>query len=57
MWTGKWSGEHDCERLGFYVNGDKSFPDLIGCSLTMCGTPMRNGGKSNNDRQAEAASA
>ena len=28
MWTGKWPGEEDCERLGFYSNGDPDFPDL-----------------------------
>ena len=25
---GKWPGEDDCERLGFFVNGDPDFPDL-----------------------------
>ena len=27
-WNGKWPGEDDCERLGFYSNGDPDFPDL-----------------------------
>jgi rRNA maturation protein Nop10 len=27
-WDGKWPGEADCERLGFFVNGDPEFPDL-----------------------------
>jgi hypothetical protein len=27
-WNGKWPGEDDCERLGFFVNGDADFPDL-----------------------------
>jgi hypothetical protein len=27
-WNGKWPGEDDCERLGFYVNGDPDFADL-----------------------------
>jgi hypothetical protein len=27
-WNGKWPGEEDCERLGFYINGDPDFPDL-----------------------------
>ena len=27
-WNGKWPGEEDCERLGFFVNGDADFPDL-----------------------------
>jgi hypothetical protein len=26
VWNGKWPGEEDCERLGFYVNGDPDFP-------------------------------
>ena len=28
VWTGKWPGEEDCERLNFFVNGDADFPDL-----------------------------
>ena len=28
VWTGKWPGEEDCERLGFFVNDDPEFPDL-----------------------------
>ncbi len=28
VWSGKWLGEDDCERLGFYINGDPDFPDL-----------------------------
>ena len=26
VWNGKWPGEEDCERLGFYSNGDQTFP-------------------------------
>ena len=26
VWTGKWPGEEDCERLNFSVNGDPDFP-------------------------------
>jgi hypothetical protein len=26
--TGKWPGEADCERLGYFVNDDRDFPDL-----------------------------
>ena len=28
VWNGKRLGEDDCERLGFYSNGDPDFPDL-----------------------------
>jgi hypothetical protein len=28
VWNGKWPGEDDCERLGFFVNGSLDFPDL-----------------------------
>jgi hypothetical protein len=28
VWNGKWPGAEDCERLGFYSNGDLDFPDL-----------------------------
>ena len=28
VWNGKWPGEEDCERSGFYNNGDPDFPDL-----------------------------
>ena len=27
-WDGKWPGEADCERLGFFVHGDRSLPDI-----------------------------
>ena len=27
-WDGQWPGETDCERLGFFVNGDRSLPDI-----------------------------
>jgi hypothetical protein len=27
-WTGNWPGESDCERLGFFVGGDRSLPDI-----------------------------
>jgi hypothetical protein len=26
--TGKWPGEADCERLGYFVNDNRDFPDL-----------------------------
>ena len=26
--TARWPGEEDAERLGFFVGGDRSFPDL-----------------------------
>jgi hypothetical protein len=28
LWDGKWPGEADCERLGFFVNGDRARPDI-----------------------------
>jgi hypothetical protein len=28
VWTGKWPGEDDCERLDFFVNGNPELPDL-----------------------------
>src|SRR5215469_5437803 len=28
VWDGKWPGEADCGRLGFFVNDDPAFPDL-----------------------------
>jgi hypothetical protein len=27
-WIGKWPGEADAERLGFFIGGDRSLPDL-----------------------------
>jgi predicted RNA-binding Zn-ribbon protein involved in translation (DUF1610 family) len=28
VWTGKWPGQEDCERLDFFVNDEPDFPDL-----------------------------
>jgi hypothetical protein len=27
-WDGKWPGEADCARLGFFVGGNRYFPDI-----------------------------
>jgi hypothetical protein len=43
MWTGKWPGVDDCERLGLYVT-IRTCPILIACSPTACGTPTRSAG-------------
>ena len=33
VWNGEWPGEDDCERLGFYSNGD---PDFLNRLFTEC---------------------
>jgi len=27
-WNGRWPGEEDAERLGFFIGGDRSLPDI-----------------------------
>ena len=27
-WDGRWPGEADAERLGFFIGGDRSLPDI-----------------------------
>jgi hypothetical protein len=27
-WNGRWPGEEDAERLGFFAGGDRSLPDI-----------------------------
>jgi predicted RNA-binding Zn-ribbon protein involved in translation (DUF1610 family) len=55
-WNGKWPGEDDCERLGFFVNGDPDFPDsrrhAVGgwIALRVSGGQSRRRGRSVNIR-------
>src|SRR5262245_58647202 len=50
VWDGKWPGEADCERLGFFVNDDPAFPDLNRFSRSAFGTPTRGVGNGNSKR-------
>jgi hypothetical protein len=38
---GKWPGEADCERLGFFVNGDRALPDINRLFAGCCWSPER----------------
>ena len=48
VWDGKWPGEADAERLGFFVGGDRSFPDLnrLFRESSASGIRTSNGGSS-----------
>ena len=48
-WNGKWPGEDDCERSGFYSNGDPDFPDLNRL-FTDFGMPTHSVGNENSER-------
>ena len=45
-WDAQWPGEADCERLGFFVDGDRRSPISTACSPSAAGTRNGNGGRS-----------
>jgi hypothetical protein len=43
-WDGKWPGEADCERLGFFVTETARCPISTACSPGVSGIRTGNGG-------------
>jgi hypothetical protein len=50
VWTGKWPGEEDCERLNFFVNGDPDFPENRLFTDCVWDATTCNGGSGNSSK-------
>jgi hypothetical protein len=55
-WTGKWPGESDCERLGFFVGATARCRISIVCLPSVSGIRKGNGGstRTHRDQSTEA---
>jgi hypothetical protein len=51
-WDGRWPGEVDAERLGFFIGGDRSCPISTACLWNAAGIPTRNGGSTTYRQRA-----